>query len=193
MYTIKQVAEMLQVGSPTVVRFVDSGELAAVDVSLRRGKKRRLRVPAEALEKFLERRRVNVEPLRSHGRRQQPSQRRDVIDFFKFKEPEENGRRRIKISQVAEYLGTTDDHVRQLIAYGHLAAVNVGGTSRENRYRIAERDLYAFLERSRQEPKNRRAARLRGPDFLGKLPEGKQITDLSIGTQTRFSSTFGMQ
>lgn len=177
MYTIKQVAEMLQVASVTVVDFVDSGELTAVDVSLRRGKKRRLRVPADALEKFLERRHMYVEPPRSRNRRLRHSQPREIIDYFKFQEPEKNGRRRIKISQVAEYLGITDDHVRQLIAYGHLTSVNVGGTSRENRYRIAEKDLYAFVERSRQEPKNQRAARLRGPDFLDKLPEGKRIGD----------------
>lgn len=146
--------------------FVDSGELDAVDVSLRRGKKRRLRIPEDALHKFLERRRVHVPPPRSRGHRPKP---REVIDYFAPVEPEENGRRRLNISDVAEYLGITDDHVRQLIAYGHLTAVNVGGTGKENRYRIVEKELFAFVERSRNEPKSRRAARLRGPDFLDNL------------------------
>jgi excisionase family DNA binding protein len=70
-----------------------------------------------------------------------------------------------------EYLGVKEDYVRQLIAYGHLTAVNVGGTGRENRYRISEKELYAFVERSRNEPKSRRAARLRGSDFLDNFDE----------------------
>ena len=70
----------------------------------------------------------------------------------------ENGRRRLKISDVAEYLGVTEGHVRQLIAYGHLTAVNVGGTARDNRYRIAEKELFAFIEHSWSEPKYRKAA-----------------------------------
>ncbi len=76
---------------------------------------------------------------------------------------------------MAEYLGVTEDHVRQLIAYGHLTAVNVGGTGKENRYRIAEKELYAFVERSRNEPKSRRAARLRGPDFLDNLDKRQTV------------------
>ena len=166
MYTVKQVAEMLQIGAGLVKRFVDSGELDAIDISLRRGKKRRLRIPEDALRHFLERRRIYVPPPRVRGRRPKP---REVIDYFAPLEPEENGRRRLKVSDVAEYLGVKEDHVRQLIAYGHLTAVNVGGTGSENRYRIAEKELYAFVERSRNEPRNRRAARLRGPDFLDNL------------------------
>lgn len=52
MYTAKQVAELLQVGVDVVKCFVDLGELDAIDVSLRRGKKRRLRIPEDALRKF---------------------------------------------------------------------------------------------------------------------------------------------
>ena len=48
MHTAKQVAELLQVGVDVVKSFVDSGELDAIDVSLRRGKKRRLRIPEDA-------------------------------------------------------------------------------------------------------------------------------------------------
>jgi excisionase family DNA binding protein len=166
MHTAKQVAELLQVGVDVVKCFVDSGELDAIDVSLRRGKKRRLRIPEDALRKFLERRRVFVPPPRGRRYRHKPP---EVIDYFAPVEPEKNGRRRLKVSDVAEYLGVKEDYVRQLIAYGHLTAVNVGGTGRENRYRISEKELYAFVERSRNEPKSRRAARLRGSDFLDKL------------------------
>lgn len=167
MYSVKQVAEMLQVGRATVAKFVNSGELDAIDVSLKHGKKRRLRIPDDALRSFLERRRVFVPPPRGRStRRVRP---REVIDFYGPLQIDEGGRRRLKISDVAEYLGITQDHVRQLIAYGHLTAVNVGGTGRENRYRIVEKELFEFVERSRNEPKSQRAARLRGPDFLDNL------------------------
>lgn len=165
MYTAQQVAEMLQVGIGTINEFVDNGELDAIDVALRRGKKRRLRIPDDSLRQFLERRRVYVAPPRPRGRRAEP-RKREVIDYFAPVQPEEDGRRRLKISEVAEYLGVKEDYVRQLIAYGHLTAVNVGGTSSVNRYRIVEKELFAFVERSRNEPKGQRAARLRGPDFL---------------------------
>jgi excisionase family DNA binding protein len=87
MHTAKQVAELLQVGVDVVKSFVDSGELDAIDVSLRRGKKRRLRIPEDALRKFLERRRVFVPPPAARGRRSQP---RQVIDYFAPLEPEED-------------------------------------------------------------------------------------------------------
>jgi excisionase family DNA binding protein len=163
MYTIKQVAELLQVGKNLVAQFVESGELDAVDVSLNRGTRKRLRIPDDALQRFLDRRRVHVLPSRGRGRRQ--PRPRDVIDYFAPSRLEA-GRRRLKISEVAEYLGITVDHVRQLIAYGHLAAINVGGTGMCNRYRVAEKELVAFIERSKNEPKHSRSARLRGPDFL---------------------------
>lgn len=171
MYSVRQVAEMLQVGTAIVAEFVNSGELDAIDVSLTRGKKRRLRIPEEALRNFLKRRRVYVPPPRSRSAKKPGP--RQVIDFFAVSEPEENGRRRLKVSDVSELLGITEDHVRQLIAYGHLTVVNVGGTTTENRYRISEKELFAFIERSRNEPKHRRMARLRGPDFLDKLDETK--------------------
>lgn len=174
MYSIKQVAEMLQVGTGLIKNFVDSGELDAIDVSLRRGKKRRLRIPDDALHKFLERRRVHVPPPRGRGHRR--ARPREVIDYFAPQKLEEGGRRRLKISDVAEYLGVKEDYVRQLIAYGHLTAVNIGGTSRHNRYRIVEAELFAFIERSRNEPKHRRAARLRGPDFLDNLDNREEAS-----------------
>jgi excisionase family DNA binding protein len=195
MYSVKQVAEMLQVGPSLIAEFVDSGELDAIDVSLTRGKKRRLRIPEDALRNFLDRRRVYVSPPRSRSARKPPPYR--VIDFFKVSEPEENGRRRLKVSDVAELLGVTEDHVRQLIAYGHLTAVNVGGTARENRYRIAEKELFALIARSRNEPKHQRMARLRGPDFLETLDETKlkvgiRMPSIGLDSQScRIKSTDG--
>jgi excisionase family DNA binding protein len=169
MYTVKQVAEILQVGAGLVRQFIISGELDAIDVSLKRGSKRRLRIPEDALRLFLDCRRVCVLPPRGWtARRPKP---RQVIDYFAVPKLEACGRRRLKISDVAEYLGIKEDHIRQLIAHGHLVAVNVGGTTTENRYRIVEKELFAFIERSRQEPHNQRVARLRGPDFLDNLDQ----------------------
>jgi len=142
-------------------------------VSFRRGKRKRLRIPDDALRNFLDRRRVYVPPPRGRGRRSYKPRPREVIDYFALPKLEEGGRRRLKVSDVVEYLGIKEDHVRQLIAYGHLTAVNVGGTGKENRYRIVEKELFAFIERCRNEPPCSRAARLRGPDFLSNLDSGQ--------------------
>jgi hypothetical protein len=47
LYSTPQVAEILQIGIETVKCFVDSGELDAIDISLKKGKKRRLRIPKD--------------------------------------------------------------------------------------------------------------------------------------------------
>ena len=146
MYPINQVAKLLQIGTRRVAQFVESGELDAVDVSLKRGARRRIRISEDALRGFLDRRRVYAPP--SHGRGSHRPRTREAIDYF-APLPLEAGHRRLKISEVADYLGITDDHVRQLIAYGHLAAVNVGGTGRCNRYRVTEKELLGFIERSK--------------------------------------------
>jgi len=176
MYTANQVAELLQVGVDIVKCYVDSGELDAIDVSLSRGKKRRLRIPEDALRKFLERRRVYVP---QPATRRRPYKPREIIDYFAPLKPEEDGRRQLKVSDVAEYLGVKDEYVRQLIAYGHLAAMNVGGAGKKNSYRISEKELHAFVERSRTKPTWRRAAPLR--DFLEnldkQLPGGQQAEE----------------
>ncbi len=64
MHSVKQVAQMLQVGTGLVTEFVNSGELDAIIVSLTRGKQKRLCIPDDALRQFLERRRVCVTPPR---------------------------------------------------------------------------------------------------------------------------------
>ena len=81
MYSVKQVAEMLQVGVGHVGEWVRRGELDAIDVSLTRtGKKMRLRIPEDALRQFLERRRVNVPPpaRRGHLRAECDGQRHPI-------------------------------------------------------------------------------------------------------------------
>lgn len=173
MYTVKQVAEMLQVGVDAINQFVDTGELDAIDVSIRRGKKRRLRIPEDSLRHFFDRRRVHVPPPRTRRGRQ--SKPRQVVDYFALPNSEENGRRRFKVSDVAEYLGIKPDHVRQLIAYGHLRAINMGGNAKTCRYRISEKDLFEYIERSKNEPKGQRRSRLRGPDFLDNFDENKPL------------------
>lgn len=188
MHTVKQVAELLQIGTSLVCRFISTGELDAIDVSLKQGKRKRLRVPEDALGKFLERRRVHTAPPR--GRSRSRPRPREVIDFFPPLEPEEHGRRRLKISDVAEYLGVKEDHVRQLIAYGHLTAVNVGGTGMVNRYRISEKELFAFIQQSRNEPKAVRAGRLRGPDFLDNLDEQNRPKQKTGHSSTPNSGAF---
>ena len=55
--SIREVALRLRLGASTVVRLIDSGILVAVDLSLG-GRKRNLKVTPEAIESFLESRRV---------------------------------------------------------------------------------------------------------------------------------------
>ena len=112
MHTVNQVAEMLQVGDEAVSQFVKSGEFDAIDVSIHRGKKKRLRISEDALRQFLERRRVLVPPPRS--RSTQRPRPREIVDFFAIRSPEQNGRRSLKINEIAQHLGITDEHVRQL-------------------------------------------------------------------------------
>jgi hypothetical protein len=53
--------------------------------------------------------------------------------------------------------------------------MNVGDAGRKNRYRISEKELHAFVERSRTKPTWRRAAPLRNfLDNLGKQQPGDQ-------------------
>ena len=65
MYSVKQIAELLQVGIGVVKCYVGSGELDAIDVSVKKEKKKRLRVPEDALRQFLDHRRIYVCPPRS--------------------------------------------------------------------------------------------------------------------------------
>lgn len=177
MHTVRQVAELLQIGTTLVSQFINSGELDAIDVSFKPGKRRTLRIPEDALRQFLDRRRVHVPPPRSRSRRRLKPH--EVIDYFAPLKLEEAGRRRLTVSDVAQYLEIKEDHVRQLIAYGHLTAVNVGGTGMVNRYRIVEKELFAFIERSKNEPRSIRSARLRGPDFLDNLGKSER-NDMNV-------------
>lgn len=149
MLTVKQVAEFLNVSMGQVTQLIDSGELVAIDVSLTASARRRLRVPQDALREFLERRRILPPAPPRRSRTFTPP--KQVVDYFAKPPLEQYGRRRLTIGEVAEYLGLSEDAVRQLIAYGHLTAINAGGPSRNNRYRIPEKDLFAFIERCRHQ------------------------------------------
>jgi len=67
--TVKQVAELLRVRQHAVLSLIDSGELAAADVSLHPGGKPRWRISADDLEAFLARRTRRPEPPRRRRRR----------------------------------------------------------------------------------------------------------------------------
>ena len=68
--------------------------------SLRRGKKRRLRIPDDGLRQFLERRRVYWPSPRDRTQRQ--NKPREDIDFFAVPKLKEDGQRRLKFCEVAE-------------------------------------------------------------------------------------------
>ena len=53
------------------------------------------------------------------------------------------------VSEAADRLKLTAQTVRNLILAGELAAINVGGTGNQTRYRIAEADLARFIEARR--------------------------------------------
>lgn len=172
MYTVKEVAKQLKVSTSTVTHFVDSGQLDAIDVSKDRGRHRSLRIPEDALRQFLERRRVFVPPPRA--RRGHQPRPRQVIDFFAQLDVVEGGKRRLKISEAADYMGVKPDRIRSWIAYGHLRAINMGGTGKENRYRILEEDLHAFIERLKAEPRHLRNSHIRVDEVLQSLEKRQQ-------------------
>jgi excisionase family DNA binding protein len=56
-FSVQAVASQLGVNYTTVIRLINSGDLAAVDLSVR-GSKRRLKIEESALDDFLNRRRI---------------------------------------------------------------------------------------------------------------------------------------
>jgi len=75
--TIKEIAERLAVTQHTVLAWIRSGELKAMDVSRTRGGKPQWRVTPEALEAFELARTATPTPPRRR-RRKKP----DVVEFF---------------------------------------------------------------------------------------------------------------
>jgi len=77
--TVKELAEHFRVGEGTVLRWIRSGELRAVNVGRRPGaKKPRWRITPEALETF--------ELVRTHNAPPPPTRRRrrqaEVVEFY---------------------------------------------------------------------------------------------------------------
>jgi excisionase family DNA binding protein len=78
-YGIKDICERFAVGEHTVLAWVRSGELRAIDVSRKQGGRPKWRITQEALELFAVARTATPPPPRAR-RRHRPA---DVIEFYK--------------------------------------------------------------------------------------------------------------
>jgi excisionase family DNA binding protein len=78
-YGIKDLCERFAVGEHTVLAWVRSGELRAIDVSRKQGGRPKWRITQEALEAFALARTSTPPPPRGR-RRNKPA---DVIEFYK--------------------------------------------------------------------------------------------------------------
>jgi excisionase family DNA binding protein len=76
--TVAEVAEQLAVGQPTVIKWIKSGELVAVNVARRVGRKPRWRISAQALNDFLLCRQPIPPPPKARRRKRDA----DVIQFY---------------------------------------------------------------------------------------------------------------
>jgi hypothetical protein len=74
------VAAELSIRRATVLAWIQSGELGAINLAERATDPPRWRIPRETLERFLESRRAKPPALRPARRRRPPA---DVIQFFK--------------------------------------------------------------------------------------------------------------
>lgn len=79
-FRLKEVAAAMGVTHDVVVRWIKSGQLAALDVSSKPGGRRpHYRIPASALEAFRKSRSVAPAPKVI---RQRPQKRSEVIEFY---------------------------------------------------------------------------------------------------------------
>lgn len=78
MHSVKDIAERYDVTQHTVIAWIQSGDLKAVDVSRRRGGKPHWRISTEALEAF-EFSRMPIPPAPKSRRRKRDA---DVIEFY---------------------------------------------------------------------------------------------------------------
>lgn len=76
--TVRDLCERYCVGEHTVLAWIRSGELRAIDVSRNRGGKPRWRVTPEALEAFELIRTPSPPPPRKRRRKQPP----DVVEYY---------------------------------------------------------------------------------------------------------------
>ena len=79
-YTVKDLSERYIVGVQTVLGWIRNGDLQAINVGRRLGKKKpRWRITEEALKNFELLRSAQTVPLRKPRRRKDPN----VIEFYK--------------------------------------------------------------------------------------------------------------
>ncbi len=78
-YGVKQFAERYRVGQHTVLAWISSGELNAVNVSRRPGGKPRWRITSEALQAFELLRSARPVEFQPRRRKKQPA---DVVKFY---------------------------------------------------------------------------------------------------------------
>jgi excisionase family DNA binding protein len=79
-YTVKAVAELVQVSDETVLRWINQGELIASDCSRGQGRKPRWRILEDDLKSFLRMRRNR--PAKEVVERRRKAVGDDVIQFF---------------------------------------------------------------------------------------------------------------
>ncbi|MHC4405429.1 MAG: helix-turn-helix domain-containing protein [Planctomycetota bacterium] len=77
-YTVRDLCDRYGVGEHTILGWIRSGELQAIDVSRNRGGKPRWRITKEALEAFELVRTHSPPPPRTRRRKQPP----EIVEFY---------------------------------------------------------------------------------------------------------------
>lgn len=75
-----EIANLLRVGGDSVLAWIHSGELRAIDSTMGRGQRPRWRIHRADLEAFLTRRAASPEPRRRRSPRRRPAG--EVIQFY---------------------------------------------------------------------------------------------------------------
>jgi transposase len=78
-FGVKDICDRFSVGEHTVLGWIRTGELRAIDVSRTKGKRPKWRISAEALEQF-ELTRMTAPPAPRTPRRRKPA---GVLEFYK--------------------------------------------------------------------------------------------------------------
>ena len=78
--SVKETAERFRVGQHTVLHWIESGELAAVNVARNAGGKRHWRITPEAIQAFELLR--SAEPQLPTPRRKRRRQEADLVEFY---------------------------------------------------------------------------------------------------------------
>lgn len=81
MLRVKDIAERFDVTEHTVLHWIDSGELKAVDVSRNRGKRPNWRISPEALEAF-EQSRMPMPQIKTTNRPRRSKADTELVEFY---------------------------------------------------------------------------------------------------------------